>query len=780
MEVEKMLDYTGQQVGAYRVLKQIGRGGMGSVYLAERVDGQFDQNVALKVINPGMDSKEVLNRFRTERQITARLQHPNIARLLDGGITNNGLPFFTMEYVNGKPIDEYCRERNVSLDQKLELFVEVCKAVQYAHRNLIIHRDLKPSNILVEESGSVKLLDFGIAKLIDPNIALSEEPNLTRTGMRVMSPAYASPEQVRCGPISISSDIYSLGVVLYKLLTNQLPHDISGLGITDIERRICETDPEKPSRRVESTENGSRNPAVPGHPGRKLRGDLDVVCLKCLQKEPERRYHSAEQLADDIQRYLSGAPISARIDSVGYTMRKFIGRNLGMVITAVAVLVLIATVIGVYTGKLASERNVARSEAEVASQITGFLMSLFEVSSPGLSRGETVTARELLERGSMRIDEELAGQPEIQARLMHVLGQIYYTLGMYDHSKDLAEKALAHGLDALDPDDPRIAEYKLTLAWLLDEEGSLDSAETLAREALEINLSRFGEFNLQTGKSYHDLAMVLRHKGEFESAGTLYLRALAIKRAIPDIDSIEIAHTLNHYARLKYQTGDIEGSIPYYREALKIREDAHGTLHPETMASMAGLAGASTKIGNFEEAISLYQQCLKTVETTSGAEHPHYGDLQNSLAHAFKDKGDIEKAERYHRAALETHRNAHPNGNWRISTPLLGLGILLSETGRAEESLEHLNEARNILSDSFGEGHWRIGTADLALGECLTKLGRYQEAEVTLLRAYECLTNSFDKDNSYVIRNLESVIQLYSEWGMNEKALEYENLKSQS
>ena len=776
LDADTFLSRTGQLVGAYRIIREIGRGGMGSVYLAEREDGQFRQQVALKIINPGMDSREVLKRFQIERQINARLQHPNIARLLDGGITENGLPFFTMEYVEGVPIDEYCRNNELSLGDKLKLFCEVCRAVQYAHQNLIVHRDLKPGNILVEKSGTVKLLDFGIAKVLGADNDFGEVPDLTRTGMRVMSPAYASPEQIGNRPISISADIYSLGVVLYELLTGYLPHDFSELSLTEIEKQVSEIDPDKPSRSVLRAPNND-NLNLTKKLSHKLKGDLDNICLKALHKDPQRRYYSAEQLAEDIRSYLDGRPILARRDSLKYTASKFIRRNRGRVITAAIIFIVITFMTGYYTVKLTAERNLARKEAEVSSQITEFLMSMFELSDPGQSQGETITAREILERGSSRIEQELAGQPEIQARLMHVLGQVYYTLGLYDQSKKLTQAALAHGINALSSDNPEVAKYMLTLSWLLDMESNYDSCQLLTRQALKIYRKHYPENSLEIGNAYHDLATVLRHMGNFEGADSLYRKSLAIKRSIADIDPIDIAYTLNHYARLLYQRGDIAESVPIYREALNIRDSMLGRNHPETVASMGGLAAALTKLDDLDNAENLYRECLGAVYKTSGPDHPYYGALMNSMGRVLYRKGDYKQAEKYFREALENQRRIYPEGHNKISNSLLGLGTLLNKVGQYDEAYDYLNEAVAIRKNTLGEDHWMTAAAEVELGKCLTGRENFPQAESLLHSGYMTLNKSFEPDNALVQSVLDGLINLYSVWGRMDLLAEYKNLK---
>lgn len=776
LDLAAQVSHVGRRAGPYHILTEIGQGGMGSVYLAERVDGQFKQQVALKVINPGMHSTEILKRFRNERQITARLQHPNIARLLDGGLTEGGLPFFTMEYVDGLPIDKYCDSRKLSLADKLALFAEVCRAVQYAHQQLIIHRDLKPSNIMVQQDGTVKLLDFGIAKVLDPAPDTAEDFDLTRTGMWVMSPAYASPEQFKGAPVSISTDIYSLGVVLYKLLTNRLPHEITSLSPGQIEAQVCRTDPERPSRLLARTGDGGPAKKL----SRKLKGDLDIICQQALHKKPERRYHSAEQLAEDIERHLNGKPIRARKDTLGYTTTKFIKRNRGPVATALLVLLSTAFLIAYYTTQLTAERNLAREEAATSAQITEFLMSLFEVADPGLSQGEEITARELLGRGSHRIEAELSGQPEIQARLMHVLGRVYYTLGMYQESKSMTEGAIKHAQSIMAVDDPGMAEYISTLSWVLDIESKLDSALLLSAEALEINLQNFGEQSLAVGKSYHELATVYRHKGDFATADSLYRKALTIKKSLPDIDDVELAHTLNHYARLLYQRGDLAGSVPVYEEALAKREYALGREHPETVASMAGLAAALSELGQYDRAESLYRECLAAVRKTSGETHPYYGGILQSLATVLYQKSEYRQAEEYYREAIENQRRVYSRENAKVSNPLLGLGTLLNKTGRTTEGLSYLEEATKIRRNTLGEQHWLTAVAEVALGECLTAMGKYDEAETVLLSGYENLLQTFDKGNEHLVRALADLAGLYEKRGEAEKAEHYRSLTTDS
>ena len=422
-------DGTGTTIGPYRLRRRLGEGGMGAVFLAER-DRDFQQQVALKLVKRWMLSEELSRRFEAERQILASLDHPNIARLLDGGVTDDGQPYFTMEYVEGQPITTYCDERGLSIDARLRLFCTVCRAVQHAQQNLIIHRDLKPSNILVSSNGAVKLLDFGIAKVIDS--AAGAEPR-ARTGVRLLTPGYGAPEQIRGQPVSTATDVFALGVVLYELLTGESPH--AGSSVTEIEAAVLETVPAKPS-----AADFALGPARP-YSSRALRGDLDTICLTALRKESAERYPSASALLDDVVLFQQRRPIRARPLTLSYQWGKFIGRNRGRVVAALAAVIGVALLVGVYTVRLAQERDRAQLEATKAAEVARFVTDLFAVSDPQRSLGATITARELLDRGARRLDSELKDQPEVRAAMLSAIGRSYRGLGLFERATEFLEAA---------------------------------------------------------------------------------------------------------------------------------------------------------------------------------------------------------------------------------------------------------------------------------------------------------------------------------------------------
>src|SRR5262245_8366923 len=421
----------GRRVGPYRLLREVGRGGMGVVYLAERVEGGFEQRAAIKLVKRGMDTDAILRRFLRERQILAGLEHASVARLLDGGVTDDGHPYFAMEYVDGEPLTVYCENRQLGIEARLRLFEEACRAVQHAHGKLVVHRDLKPSNMLVTGEGRLKLLDFEIAKLLtedDDATAIT----LTQVGTRVLTPDYAAPEQVRGEPVTTATDVYALGVVLYELLAGRLPHGGERRSLGEMARAICEEEPRAPSMAA----------AAQPRRARELRGDLDTVVLKALSKEPSRRYASAEALAEDIRRFLSGHPVRARRDTVGYVVTKFVRRHkVGVAAATVAVLSLLLGLAGTawQAAVAARERDRARLEAERAEKVKEFLVGLFKASDPAESTGEAITARELMDRGAERIEKELAGHPSLQAELFEIVAGISHELGRYEQARSLAE-----------------------------------------------------------------------------------------------------------------------------------------------------------------------------------------------------------------------------------------------------------------------------------------------------------------------------------------------------
>jgi len=494
----------GRTIGPWRLLAPLGRGGMGEVWEVERVDGQFEQRAALKLLRPGMDSDEIVARFLRERQILARLVHPGIARLLDGGRAADGRPFLVLEKVDGATVTEHCRAAGLGVDERVRLIAEACDAVESAHRQLVVHRDLKPSNILVTREGRVQLLDFGIAKLLDDT---GGEAALTRTGLGALTPAYAAPEQILGEPVTTATDVYSLGVVLYELLVGALPHRRAGRTGAALAAELTRESVPRPSAQA-------RRGAAAGAGGRELRrlerqlrGDLDTILLKALARDPERRYASAAALGDDLRRFLAGRPVLARPDTAAYRVGKFVRRH--WIGVASASLVVVSLAIGFVAAAWQARRaeassRAAAAEARRAERTKEFLISLFEVADPTKSGGETVTARQLLEQGASRLATELASEPELRADLLEAVARIEASLGLLDAAERSVETALALRTGA---DAPRRASAEATLGSIRIQQGDLEAAGELLDRSL-VALEASGAPRLEVARVRSDAAQV--------------------------------------------------------------------------------------------------------------------------------------------------------------------------------------------------------------------------------------------------------------------------------
>lgn len=756
----------GKQVGPYKIIKLLGHGGMGSVYLAERHDGQFEQEVALKLLRTGFTSENQTRRFLAERQILATLNHDNIARLLDGGITGDGQPWFAMEHVEGKPIDEYCNKHQLTINQRLKLFRKVCSAVQYAHSKLIVHRDLKPSNIFVTKQGTVKLLDFGIAKALRQEEDHPQTNPLTQTGLLPLTPAYASPEQVRGEPMTTASDIYQLGVVLYELLTGYRPYNVKGRRPSEIERIICEEEPTRPSTAVTKVISEGGNTGKESHPTaagisrdrktkpdklqKRLRGDLDTIVLKALRKEPDRRYDSAEQLSSDIFHYLEGRPVTAHPDTVWYRTSKFIRRHkTGVVATAVILMLLIgyAATITWHSQRTQAALEQAKQETAKAEQVTGFLIEMFEATDPAEAMGDTVTTRLLLERGVAQA-ELLDGQPDIQARMFDVAGRVYMALGQYEDAEPLIEKGLhlrediygddhlivsesLHNLarllnekgyyqqagklyqealelrrNQLPPDDPRIAESLYFVGMFYQRVHSdLQAAESLFRRSLEIRRNNYGTQHAKVAESLRGLGGILLAKGRYTEAETHYREALEIQSNLLGDKHPETITTTNNLAILKAWSGDYSSAITLLRKSLEQRHDVLGPGHPAVAIQLNNLAFIAGHQNDFKEAEKLLNEAISVMQASVGGDHPHALVFRTNLARVKHVTGELDRAEKLHRETLKAKRNLLGPDHPDVAASLVQLGSLLKDQRKYEEAESLLRKAVSIHQNTLSNEH---------------------------------------------------------------------------
>ncbi len=712
-----ILPAEGERVGPYRIVQPLGRGGMGAVFLAERADGQFEQQVALKLIRGGPASGPIVRRFQSERQILARLQHPHIARLLDGGLTEDGQPYFAMEYVDGVPLDQYCEAHACSIDQRVQLMRTVCEAVQYAHRRLVVHRDLKPSNILVTGEGMVKLLDFGIAKMLTGDDDALADSALTQTGHAVMTPAYAAPEQVCHAPVTTATDVYALGVVLYELLAGQRPFDLTGRSPAEIERIVGEQMPGAPSA------------AAPPDRQRPLRGDLDTIVLKALRKEPERRYAAPEQLADDLQRVLDGHPVTAQPDTVGYRARKFLQRHRAGVVVAAAVFLLITALVSFYTVRLAEERDRAQREAATATQVSDFLQGLFAVSDPGESAGEALSARALLDQGAARIERELADQPAVQGRMMQVMGEVYQNLGAFDAATPLLERSLALRRDALGMDHLDVATSLNSLAVLRQETGAYTTADSLFRAALAIQESELGPDDPAVAATLHNWGTLVHIQADYERADSLFQRALAIRTAQFGADDPRTASTLNEIATLRFDQDDLDGAEALYRQTLDVRRDHFEGDHPDVAMSLNNLAMVLRHKSQFEEAEGLYREALSMRERLYDGPHPDVAHTLNHLARLYANRGDYAAAEPIARRALAMRIEVFGEEHVETTASMGNLAGILGGLGQHAEQATYYRRALEIIRATLGPEHPYAAALSYSLASSLHAAGDRTDAE---------------------------------------------------
>jgi tetratricopeptide (TPR) repeat protein len=728
----------GVQMGPYRILREIGRGGMGAVYLAERADNQYQKRVAVKIL-PAWSARDerLVRRFVDERQILAALDHPDIARLFDGGVTPNGLPWFAMEYVDGVPIDRYCEERGLTIERRLELFGRVCAAVQYAHRNLVVHRDLKPANILVTADGGVKLLDFGIAKLLGGD-AIDAAASLTSTGERMLTPMYASPEQIRGDPISTLSDVYALGVLLHELLTGGYPYRLTTREPHAVARAILEQEPERPSV------------AAPPKLARRLRGDLDTIVLKAMEKDPGRRYGTAEQLEADVRRHLAGLPLTARPENRLSRTRKFVRRHRVGVATAAGVALLliafgvVSTIQSIRIRGQAARIAVERDRAE---QVSGFLAGLFRISDPYAGGRGGLTAREILDSGAVRIDRELAGQPDSRAQMLFEMGRAYFGLGVRDRARRFVETSLAIRRRASPDGKAEIARTLDFLGLVLREQGELDAAEQAYHDALSVHVELFGESHREVARTLNGLASVLRAAGRFRDADSVSRQAVSIDEANPAKNPIDLAESTDGLAQAVEERGDFSAATGLYRRVLTLRQQALDSTHPEMGRSFVRLAGAVGGTGQKALADSLFRHGLDIERRTLGNEHPDVAADEARHARLLHSRGSDIEAETLYRHALTVARRKLTPVHSLAATVLSGLGELELDRGIPERAERLFREALAMRRAVLPPSHPHIAQSEQLVGASILARKRYMEAERYLLPSYEQLRAAYGDDD---------------------------------
>lgn len=706
--VQPEKDKTDSHVGPYRLVERIGTGGMSVVYRAERADGHYKQHVAIKLLPRYFETDRRVARFQAERQILARLNHPNVARLLDGGLTEAGQPYLVMEYVDGVPITDYCATHACSLKTRLKLLRTVCEALHHAHQNLVVHRDLKPDNILVTESGKVKLLDFGIAKLLH-STPHSTSQALTRTGECPMTPAYAAPEQIKGGAITTATDIYQLGVLAYHILTGTHPFRNFD---TSVQQAILDTAPPPPSSAVQS----ASEPATwASKPGASLTADLDTVVLKALRKEPTRRYRSAQEFASDLTRYMNDHPVQAQPVTWGYRMRKFVERNWSGVVVAASVVLLFVGLSLFHVHRLSTERTTAERHAEAAAAVTSFMVDLIEMGDPAKARGGAITPRDLLSHGLARVDH-IDGQPEVEAQVRLALGRVYRRVGEYDDARPLIERALDLQRRHLPPNHVARAEGLKQKGALLAAVDEFDEAETVLRRSLDI-WNQHGEARLlDRARTQHRLAYVLRRQGEYDQALALHRDNVRLRRDALGAEHPETLESVKRAGITLHNLGNYAAAEERYRQAIRGQRVALETPHPQLAMSLSSLGALYMNQGRFQAATTLLTEALQMRRDIYGTEHETVALTLNNLAMAVRDQGALQEADSLFQETLSVRRALHQDPHTGTAMTLREMGTLYLYTDRLSEAQAAFQEALRIFKTTLDPDHSFVVRTQIDLG----------------------------------------------------------------
>jgi serine/threonine protein kinase/Tfp pilus assembly protein PilF len=795
---DRRTSLVGTVLGGYRITGVLGHGGMGTVYLAERADRQFQQRVALKLVEQMAIHPQLRTRLRAERQILANLEHPYIAHLIDGGESEAGVPYLVIEYIDGLPIDEYCRKHKLSIRSRLELFEKVCAAVDYAHRNLVVHRDLKPGNILVTEDGTPKLLDFGIAKLLAP-----EHPGytlaVTRLQDRLLTPEHAAPEQVLGRAITIATDVYALGILLYHLLCDRSPYALHSSTIQGLERAICNEDPPRPSslfrsgRSMALLEAGGFDPQAaatergvsPDKLRRALAGDLDEIVLKAMRKEPEARYATAALLAADLRRHLDGELVTARQGSGRYRAYKFVRRHaaaVSVVSIIIAALAGFAALMWVQRQQLEVQRDLAAQERDRATQVSTFMVDIFSATDPFKAQGRDVTATELLERGAARIQGDLSQQPEVRAQMLDSIGYAFQRKGDQKRAIPLLEQSLqirrqtatgptpllvtslrnladalrmagnaasAEGYyrqalqmsrDLFGERDPRVADVMVGLGRLFyPNPARIGEGEQLLREALAIYRERRGPEDSEVAATLSDLGNLMIWKDDLAAAEQFHRQALRIYQATVPRTHPDYAQTLSSLGYELLKRGDLAEAERVLTEALDLKRQVFGAQAPQLSGVLETLSTVHEQLGEQRQAMELIEEALTITRQSKGEHDVDTAVWFDSLARLQWKSGKLEDARRNVLAALNIYAEKLPSDHPYVASSEHLLGEIRLASGDARGALAPLRHALDLCLRIYGAGSWRTARSQSSLGEALALTGSASQAEPLLLESYRTL-----------------------------------------
>jgi non-specific serine/threonine protein kinase/serine/threonine-protein kinase len=810
-------------IGQYKILSLLGEGGMGEVWLAKQTE-PVHRRVALKIIKLGMDTKQVLARLEAERQALAVMDHPNIASFFDGGATETGRPYFVMELVQGIPITEYCDTHRLNTDERLELFIDVCNAVQHAHQKGVIHRDLKPSNILVavkESEPVVKIIDFGIAKALGHD--LTERTLVTRVGQIVGTPDYMSPEQAEQSGLDVDTrtDVYALGVILYELLVGVLPFDFAAKADQVIRHAIRETEVSRPSTKLTSL--GDTQDTIARYRRttadalrRELRTDLDWIILRAMEKDRTRRYATANGLVLELERHLRNEPVQAHAPSSAYRAKKFVRRHrVGVAFAGVVAILLSLFAVGmsIQAVRISRERDRAEQEGAKAQAVNDFLRRMLASANPWVE-GRDVKVVDVLDQAAGEIDAVLGDQPGVESSVRTTLGRTYRELGLHGE----ADTQFGRALEAHQPLDPagdwELATILNEIGVLRQLQGAFGVADSLFTEALEIREETQGRGHLFTAESLNNLCTVKTARGDFLAADSLCREALATRRGILGDQHLDVAVTESNLANLLFQKGDLEEAATLFESALFTQQGAIGSDFSVAMM-MNNLAITYRHLERFSEAEPLYRESLEIKRRELGETHPQVAVAQNNLGVFLWQRGDLSEAEGLIREALASNRATYKDVNPEVSSNIQNLALILRDQGRLDEAEGFFRQTlaidRQVLGDThpdiardfnnlgglfmvagryseaeaafreseriqmgnFPNDSWQVATARTLLGSCLIEQNRYEEAEPLVVRSYEIIQAEFGDAHGRTRAALGRVVRLYELLGRSQEAQEH-------
>jgi serine/threonine protein kinase/tetratricopeptide (TPR) repeat protein len=788
---------SGQVLGSYRLLSLIGQGGMGSVWLAERCDGRFEGHAAVKLLNVAVMGRVSEERFRREGNILARLTHPNIARLIDAGVSPTGQPYLVLEHVDGYAIDKYCDEHTLSVDARLRLFLDVLEAVSHAHANLVVHRDIKPGNVLVSVDGHVKLLDFGIAKLLEDDEAQRDSARSGDTTSLTgdawaATPQYAAPEQVAKGVVTTATDVYALGVLLYVLLTGTHPAGAAARSPATLIQAIVDVAPRRPSDVVGQPEavatHAVRCGTTASRLRRLLRGDLDTIVSKALKKDPAERYASVTALADDIRRSLRHEPIAARPDTLSYRAVTFVRRHARGVAASAAVVVLLAGLTAYHTRRLEEERDHAQREAAKAQKTSEVLTGLLTAADPYDIHGSRAdpTVRDVLDTGAQQVQTELAGQPDLQAGMLTLLGRIYRRLGVYDKAQPLLEQALASGNAAFDSDRTERAQTLHDLGVVLADKGDYAAAAERMEQALAMRRRLLGNEHADVAVTLSELGRMYQDLGFNQRAEPLQREALRVRQKVLGEDHRETAVSLSDVASILRLNGDLAGAEELLTKCLEMNRKTRGEMHPNTSATLHDLALIAAARRDYGRAEAMLRRALDIARRTLGEKHPVVATTLNSLSHVLAVEGRYDEAAAALQDALAIARPALGGDHQLVAVYAINLASVQLARHEAVAAETLLREALPIRARAPGllpsrrrtisDDDWSVAATKALLGASLVAQRRYVDAEVVLLAARREVDAQPRRSPGDVKATIAGLVQLYEAWGKQAAADAYRAL----